>query len=188
MATTIPTTEPAELRAGDTWKWRREDLVDSYPSPTWALKYRAKSAAGGFEFTAAADAGEFLVTVAASTTQTYVAGDYSWAAWVESGAEKYTVGSGVFRVLADLRGGLAADALDVRTHAAKVLASIEAVIEGRASKDQEEYTIAGRSLKRTPIADLMMLRARYRNEVESEAAGRRLLAGQSPGFVLQVRL
>jgi hypothetical protein len=43
-------------------------------------------------------------------------------------------------------------------------------------------------LSPSKIADLMMVRAKYRTEVESEAAGRRLLAGQSPGFVLQVRL
>jgi hypothetical protein len=182
-----PTNEPSELRAGDTWKWRREDL-ELYPAPTWVLKYRAKNSAGGFEITAAASGTAHAVTVAAATTAAYAAGLYAWVAWVESGAERYTVDSGELRVLPDLRAGTATAAQDVRSHARRVLEAIEAVIEGRATRDQEEYRIADRMLKRTPIADLLALRDRYRAEVAAEDAARRLVAGETPGYALQVRL
>jgi hypothetical protein len=187
MAASIPTNEPSELRAGDTWKWRREDLED-YPAPTWTLKYRFKNAAGGFEVTAAADGVAHAVVVAAATTAPYAAGSYAWVAWVESGAEKYTVDSGELRVLPDLRAGTATAAQDVRSHARRVLEAIEAVLEGRATRDQEEYRIGERMLKRTPIADLLALRDRYKAEVESEAVARRVMAGETPGYALQVRL
>jgi len=187
MAASIPTNEPSQLRAGDTWKWRREDLAD-YPAGTWTLKYRFKNAAGGFEVVATADGIAHAVTVAASTTAAYAAGAYSWVAWVESGAEKYTVDSSEVQVLPDLRSGAATAAQDVRSHPQRVLAAIEAVLEGRASRDQEEYRIGDRMLKRTPVADLLRLRDRYRAEVASEAAGRRLVAGETPGYALQVRL
>jgi len=45
MAATIPSDEPARLRAGDTWKWTR--TLGDYPAGTWTLKYRFKNAAGG---------------------------------------------------------------------------------------------------------------------------------------------
>lgn len=57
---------------------------------------------------------------------------------------------------------------DLRTHPERVLAAIEAVIEQRASKDQESYTINGRSLNRTPIADLLKLRDKYKDEVKNQ--------------------
>lgn len=177
---TNPTIEPRTLRAGDTWKWRREDLAD-YPAPTWTLKYRFKSAAGGFEVVAAASGALHQVTVAASTTAGFAAGTYSWAAWVESGAEQYTVGSGTVTIEPNLRAGAATDALDARSHARKVLAAIEAVLEGRASRDQEEYRIGDRMLKRTPIADLLRLRALYRKEVAAEDAAAAIANGTGTG-------
>jgi hypothetical protein len=93
MAASIPTDEPSALRAGDTWKWTRT-LAD-YPAGTWTLKYRFKNAAGGFEITAAASGTDHAVTVAAVTTAPYAAGDYQWVAWVEAGAEKFTVDQGL---------------------------------------------------------------------------------------------
>jgi hypothetical protein len=71
--------------------------------------------------------------------------------------------------------------LDTRSHARKVLAAIEAVIERRATKDQEEYTIDGRSLKRTPVAHLLVLRYRYKREVEQEEQADRLAKGRGTG-------
>ena len=59
---------------------------------------------------------------------------------------------------------LGADTADPRSHAKITLEAVEAVIEGRATKDQENYSIAGRSLSRTPVADLLSLRDYYRTE------------------------
>jgi hypothetical protein len=57
---------------------------------------------------------------------------------------------------------------DPRSHARKTLDAIEAVVEGRATKDQQAYTIGGRSLQRMPIKDLMYFRGVYRAEVYAE--------------------
>lgn len=185
----IPTNEPTELRLGDTWEWRREDLSD-YPASSWTLKYRFKNAAGGFEITAAADGDAFAVTVAAAVTAAYAsgAGDYSWAAQVSAGAVVKTVDSGVLKVLPNLFAGSAGDASDQRSHARKVLDAIRAVIEGRASKDQEEYSIAGRSLKRTPLADLIKLESTYSQRVAGETAAEALRNGLATGATIQVRM
>jgi hypothetical protein len=57
---------------------------------------------------------------------------------------------------------------DLRTHAKKVLDSIQAVIENRATVDQSSFTIAGRSLSRMTIEELFMVRDRYRAEFNEE--------------------
>lgn len=191
MAADIPTIEPAELRAGDTWKWTKS-LADYPASTPWTLKYRFKNAAGGFEITASASGDDFSVTVGAATTTAYVAGTYDWVSWVEGGSsEKYTIGTGVAEVLPDLRTGTATAALDVRSHARKVLDAIEAWIEGRDIGVAEyEINVAGNSrrLKNIPMADLIKLRNRYKAEVAAEDAARKLAAGIATGRKIQFRL
>lgn len=184
--TDIPTNEPLELRAGDTWKWNREDLTD-YEAPTWTLTYRFKNASAGFEIAAAASGTYFAVSVAKATTAALTAGVYRWQAFVDNGTERYQVDSGTLTVLPDYGAGTATTALDDRTHARKVLDAIEAVIESRASKDQEEYTINGRSLKRTPLKDLTDLRNQYQALVNRETNAELIANGLKPKNSIRVR-
>ena len=181
----IPTTEPSSLRAGDTWKWTRT-LAD-YPAGTWVLKYRFKSAAGGFEVTASASGTTHSVVVAAETTAPYSAGAYTWVAWVESGSEKFTVGSGNVTVEPDYRSGSAATALDDRSHAQKMLAAIEAWLESR-DPGVAEYEIAGRRMKYIPPAELIKMRNRYQSEVLAETNAAKLAKGEGIGRKLQFRI
>lgn len=185
MAADIPTTEPVQLRAGDTWKWTK--TLEDYPASVWALVYQFKSAAGGFEVAASASGDDHAVTVDAATSAAVAAGQYAWMAWVESGDEKYTVGSGTVQVLPDYRSGTATDALDDRSHARKMLDSIEAWLESR-DPAVAEYEIAGRRMKYTPIAELIKLRNRYANELAAEAAAQKLAAGIATGRRIQFRL
>lgn len=185
MTIEIPTNEPQELRAGMTWKWDRNDLAD-YPAPTWTLKYWFKRMGGTdkFSITAAANGTYHRVSVAKASTAAYVADDYSWVAVVDDSTESYEVDSGTMKVLPRYDQDVA---LDDRTHAKKVLEAIEAVIEGRATKDQEEYTIGNRSLKRTPLEELIKLRGRYKAEVAQEELADATRNGQGGGKVV-VRL
>ena len=73
------------------------------------------------------------------------------------------------------------------THATRVLAAIEAVLERRATKDQESYTIDGRSLSRTPISELLLLRNLYRREVQLEAQAENVAAGKANGRMILTR-
>lgn len=64
------------------------------------------------------------------------------------------------------------------SHAETVLAAIEAVIERRATVDQQSYSIEGRSLARMPIDDLLRFRSQYRAEVANEQAARAAAEGR----------
>lgn len=189
MAADIPTIEPASLRAGDTWQWTKS--LGDYPASTpWTLKYRFKNASGGFAITATADGDDYAVEVTATASKAYRAGVYSWFSWVENAdaSEKHTVASGSFTVLPDFRVSEADQPFDDRSHARIVLAAIEAVLENRATLDQESYEIAGRSLKRTPLGDLIKLRQHYKAEVAAEAAAEAIRNGAGSGRKIQFRL
>ncbi len=177
-----PEKEPTELVIGDRWVWKRTDLGADYPPASYSLKYSlrlASSTATEIEITANESGSNYLFEVASATTAGYTAGRYYWQLYITrtSDSERLLLDRGVVDVLTNQD----ASATDPRTHARIVLDAIEAVIEGRASKDQEEYSIGSRSLKRTPIPDLMELRNKYRAEVAAEEraengqGGRKLL-------------
>ena len=179
----IPTNEPQSLRAGDTWKWTR--TFADYPAGTWTLKYRFKNAAGYFEIVAAAAGTDHAVTVAAATTAAYAAGRYTWMAWVETGAEKFTVDTGTLEVNPDYRASTAA--YDGRSHARKMLDAIEAWLEARDSA-VAEYEIAGRRMKYIPIAELVKLRSRYQLELAAQANADAIAKGEGLGRKIQFRV
>lgn len=114
----------------------------------------------------------FAFTATALDTAEWVVGHYTWAAVVDADGEKHVAAEGVLEVCPD---PLSDEVRDARTHARRVLASIEAVIEARATKDQQSYKINDRELVRTPLAELIRLRVLYRAEVALEdrkAAGK----------------
>jgi hypothetical protein len=187
---TIPSNEPVELRAGDTWKWSRTDKVADYPSPTWTLKYRFKNQSGGFEIVATADgAGGFNVSVDKATTAALAAGTYAWQAEVDNGTERYTLElGGVLKVVADFFTGTASAALDQRTHARKMLEAIETALESfGANPVMKSYTIGTRTYMRAEIPDLLVLRDRYRAEVQNEEARAALADGQPNPRIVRMR-
>lgn len=179
MTAPIPTNEPVEARVGDTWVWNRQDLPD-YPAPTWSLKYQFKNATQHFEINATTDGTNFAISVAKATTAGYTAGAYSWVAYVTDGTSQYEVDRGRITVLASYSLASPA-ALDDRSHARKVLEALEATIEGKATKDQMEYTIGSRSIKRMSATDLVTWRNHYRAEVFAEDNKERRRNGYNAG-------
>jgi hypothetical protein len=165
-----PEKEPTQLVIGDRWLWKRTDLGSDYPPASYSLKYslRLHSTGTEIEITANESGNDYLVEVASATTAGYTAGFYAWQAYIirTSDSERVRIGSGTVEVLANRDSATG----DPRTHARIVLDAIEAVIESRATKDQEEYSINGRSLKRTPLDALVKLRTHYRAEVNAEVA------------------
>ena len=160
---------PTSIRAGDTLLFTRSDLVTDYDPDYYTLTYQAvrQSSAGELvTFNASKDTdGFYRVNVPAGTTADWASGLYDWQEVAVRNSDQATVTTcvGQWEVHAAL--GLAGDN---RSHAQRTLDAIEAVIEGRATSDHESYSIAGRSVTRIPIAELLTLRGRYRSEVNRE--------------------
>ena len=163
---------PQKLIAGDTLK-----LSILSPTYTDADGFEVVVSLNGpsgspipYSYSTTVNGNAFDLLVPALETSGYQAGRYSYAIvavkqLLPSGTEEYTIEYGVTEVA--VRADLNFDQ-DLRTHAEKVLDAIEAVIEGRASKDQESYTISGRTLQRTPLRDLLNLRKYYKDQVATE--------------------
>ncbi|MBP8789260.1 MAG: hypothetical protein KBH41_17685 [Azonexus sp.] len=166
MALSIPTSEPSELRAGDTWQWRREDLCD-FPASVWTLTYYFRNAAAFFDVVADADGDQFAVDVAKATTASQATGYYDWTAAVANGTERREIGRGSVVVLPDFS---TAAVLDTRSNAKKLLDLVEAALLNRATTDQLDVVtsaLGDRSLSRSD-GGLVKLRMQLINEVKRE--------------------
>lgn len=171
MATTIPTTEPTALRAGDTWQWTREDLASDYPASAWTLKYYFRNASAYFDITATADGNFFDVSVAKATTSAYNVGDYDWIAVVESATQRFEVDKGRLDVLPNLA---TAAVYDARTFARTLLDAVESALTAKASASQLDLVkaaLADRSMEYDTAA-LLKLRSQLLSEVRREDATR----------------
>lgn len=168
---------PARVTAGDLWSWRIDALADTYPSPDYALLYAIKPRSTDAPTTALAtsDADGWLVAIAAVTTANLAAGTYDWTLFATRASDgaRQSIDCGVIEVAPNPTA-----TGDTRSAARRHLDAINAVIEGRITKDVESYSIEGRALTRTPLADLHRLRARYLAEVQAEDA---VAAGRRPG-------
>lgn len=77
--------------------------------------------------------------------------------------------------------------MPTKTHAATMLEKIEAVLEGRVDSDVESYQIAGRSITKIPIGELLTLREKYKAEVMSEEIAADVAAGLGNPRKIKVR-
>ena len=188
--TNYPSSEPAKLVAGDRFTWRRDDLASDYSPSSFALTYEFHSDIGGggskkFTITAIEADDTYFIEVNSPTTADYTPGDYIWEAYITrtSDSQRIMVDSGRTEITTNLANTNA----DLRSHAKKVLDAIENVLEGRATIDQASMSIAGRSLSRTPIPDLMELRDRYSSEYLKEIKLARIRNKQGSGNTIKVK-
>ena len=185
-----PQKEPSTLVLGDYWAWKRDDLADTYPIGSYALTYEFHEDSGGggthkFTLTATEANDTYYIEAASSSTTGYAVGDYIWEAYITKTADsnRVMVDSGRTTITQNLADTNA----DLRSHAKKVLDAIEAVIENRASMDQSSMSIAGRSLSRMSIDELMTFRDRYKAEYLKEIKLARIRNGQGTGNTPKVR-
>lgn len=188
--------------AGDTLQFTTT-IADYKASDGWTLKFRLipRSSGSAITITAAADDDDpdaYEVSVSAATTADWAPGDYSWAAWVEKGAEKFTV-DGWASVDGRYRGGASlaikpdpriVATFDNRSTARKVLDGLLALHESHAAGQGlvASYTIANRTMQFRNVADLLAQIRYWRAEVADEERRARIAAGQDSGGTLRVRM
>ena len=131
--------------------------------------------------------GSFTVSVTATQTGTWTAGEYWYGIYAgkTAWAERYKIYDGIVTIKPDLAA--VASTYDGRTHAKICLDAIEAVLESRATLDQMSYQIAGRRLDKTPVSDLLQLRNYYRVEVLQEKKKENILNGEDAGNFVKVQ-
>ncbi len=183
-ASTIPTIEPKQVRAGDTWRWSRS--FDCYPAPTWVLTYTFYSAAGVLSFDADADGTSHSVNIAAADTAAYTAGRYDWTAAVTDGTDRLTVGSGTIQIFPDVAEAVSYDG---RSHARKMLDAIIAILEGRGT-DGDLDVVKTNTASHSTEFDLEQLgkwHQQYAAAVHAEELRKALARGENTGRFIGVR-
>ena len=180
---------PQTLTVGDIWNWKREDIVSDYPPASYTLTYSfrllssaaTEIALSGSVITESATA--YTISVPDSTTVGYTKGDYTWQEYISNGTDRIVLNTG----FVTLEPNLDADTSDPRSFWAKVLDAIEATIENRASIDQSSMSIAGRSLSRMTIDELLTLRDRARFETGKEINKARIAKGLGNSSTIKAR-
>ena len=161
----IPAVEPLTVTAGDTVRWRR--TLAAYPADAgWVLTYTLLNAAARIVIPAAAVGPAHEVSVAASITGTWSAGDYAWRAQAARAGDVFTVLDGRMAV----RPSFGAAPMDTRSSARRALEAVEAYLHDPTNLAAAKYAIAGRSLDRIPLPELWSHRDRLRVEVAREDA------------------
>jgi len=167
MAITIPTVEPTEIVAGDYIQWLQAENPDLTIADGWVLSYAIVAAGKNIDIQCS-DNGDnnHLATISVSTSKDLPSGTYNWQSYIAKATVRYLVKTGTLKIsknFADLDGGY-----DGRSYWRITLENIEAVLQSRATKDQSSYTVNGRQLSRTPVADLILLYDKAKSNVVSE--------------------
>jgi len=167
MAATTLTEMPSVIYAGDTLLLKI-DLSD-YPATDWTLTYEFRRKLGStISFSSTPDGSSHSFSVAAETTNIWVDGDYTGVGSVSDGTQKFTVWTGRLTILPNLSAQ--EDNYDTRSHAEICLDALNAVIEGKASRDVLNTTIAGQTIGRMSFKELLEARNYYAALVEQELA------------------
>jgi len=173
----IPTTEPGRLTAGDTANWLKT-LADYPATDGWVLAYTLLNVAGKIAIGSTAQGADHLVGASAAQSATWPAGEYAYSARVSRTValvlQAHTVGFGRFTVAPAF--GEAAT-LDTRSSARQGLDAVTAYLANPANLGAASYTIAGRSLGRHGIPELIALKTHLQAEVSREDAAARVALG-----------
>jgi len=169
-------TFPAEIRAGDLIQWRLAATQDvfgnSISSPDWSVIYylRTNSVPSGASVTSTAFNDGFQFSIASNVSSTFREGDWYYQAIAnKSGAEKQTIATGAFKVLASLEFSGTAVTFDGRSQVEKDLETIQTAIRNIISGGVvQEYKIGTRSAKKYELSELIMLESRYKAELIRE--------------------
>ena len=159
---------PDKFTAGITYE-QILDLSD-YPAPLWSVTLVARGPAV-IDIAALADGATHKLSVGADQTALWTAGLYAYVLRASMDGDVHQIESGTFNIEQNLAA--IADVFDPRSHNQRTLDAINAVIEGRASRDQESYKIGNRELKRTPLRDLIELQRVYQHKVAKDNAAAR---------------
>ena len=169
---------PAQIRAGDTVKWRddagRDNLGNAITSGGgWTLTYylRFDKTHEGATVVGTAYGTGWEFAIAQGTSAGFDAGQWYWQAEATKSGEHVTLGAGQLEVLAGLSYTGLPSAFDGRTQAQKDLDAVQAAIRSIVSGGAvAEYTIGNRRLKKLEMADLLALESNLKAAVKREQA------------------
>lgn len=162
-------------------------VLAEYPASAYSLSWALVTPTGLVQVVAQEVGEDFWLYVTSAYTAVFPAGEYFYQVYItdDTTLNRITVGEGYIEILADF--DQQSTGYNAASHAKTVLDAINAVIENRATVDQESYSIEGRSLNRTPLADLLKFRETYRKLWRAELKEMGVLKGKTGANIAKVR-
>jgi len=157
---------PSSLVVGDTWQWDAD--YGDYPRPTWTATAYFENAAESFSVASSANGTAQRFSAAATATDDFKAGRYFVSVRVTDGSSVYVAESGWCDVQPDPASSVK---FDHRSWARQALDELEAFLKSNASTAQASVSIAGRSISRWSMPELLQWRKELRAEVRTEEQG-----------------
>jgi hypothetical protein len=177
--------EPQQAMAGTNWKWKRS--FSNFPADTWSLIYYFREVTGKYSFDISATNNNkaFEVNIPFATTNNYAPGVYSGQGFVTYNNDKFLVYENQLEVGASFQ--LQGVGKDTRSHAQKVLEAIKGLLEGKFVEDASSYSIAGRSITKLDVQQLIDAKNYYESLVVMEIRNQRAKQGLQTGQVVRAR-
>lgn len=182
---------PSTLISGDSLTWLTAAGVDTatglpVDSGTYTLSTSLRGTGGTLDIAGAASGTGWSSTITTTQSAALKAGVYQWATFASKAGVRVTLESGTITMTANLAA--ANSTFEARNHNRRMLDAIEAMLESRATKEQQEYTIGTRSLKYIPILELLQLRESYKRDVFADEQAEKLSKGLPTHNRLYVRM
>lgn len=177
---------PSRVTAGDSWAWAWSS-ADYLPSAGWVLSWRVLGLGVALSVSSVAEGDGFVASAPAASTAALAVParglPCTLIGWVSRAGERFEV----YRAPCLLLPDPATITGDLRGHATRTLAAIEALLEGRATKDQQSYKIGDRELARIPVPELISLRDYYVSQAAREADAALISSGRRRPYQVLAR-
>lgn len=183
----MTTNLPLEITAGDAASWT--ETLDDYLSPTYSAKYRFVGPMT-FELTEdSADGADHDFVVSGATSAGWAPGVYKWALFAVAAADsaRKTLETGTIEILANPETEGLAGAVDSRSHVKRVLDALEAVLEGKASRDVSQYALGGKQITKLGIEELLAWRDKYLALYRAELRRAKQLRGETTSSTIRAQ-
>jgi len=187
---------PDLIYAGDTIVFDVPSFKDaigtSITSATYTMKWyaRTNTASEGTTITGTTQGDGWRITIPAATSAVFEIGLWTWQAVATYATDntQYTAGRGQFTVKASAVYTGTPGAFDDRSRAEIDLSYVDAAIRTLSQGGMvQEYSIAGRSLRRYKMTELLELRSTLQNEVAMERRRERIRQGLGNPGLAKVR-
>lgn len=172
----------AEIRAGHTLKFLQ--TYSDYNAPEWIATLALSNGRDHYKVESTDSNGSHLFYAPAATTELWKPGTYRLMISVSDGIDRYEMANQDVIIKPNLN----AAAVDDRSQTKRILDAVTNQIEGRASREESSYSIAGRSISLLTIAELIQLKNHYQNLYEREKAADRINKGLKSGRKILIRM
>lgn len=182
--TDISTSLPTVHSAGDTLDFKR--YYSDYLPATWTLTFYLVNSAGQITFSASDNGdGWHLVDVAAATTASWAAGNYSLHGFVSDGTDRYQVEDSRIEILPDFATQTAG--YDDRSHACTMVDLLESLMQSGAT-GEKSVSFNGRSVTYKDDAEITADYFKWKDICKQEQAAEKINNGLASGYKIKTRL